>query len=144
MEMRTFGGTPGTVYDVTLRVRGVVEGEVYEGGTRMGKNFRIGGVQTTTPYAGHRKSYGLQVSAPAQQYWLNDTGVGYTSHNTMAVDYVATVKIEGGTTLKMTTFGCACLSNGLDRLTVDGLPPAPDWFLGQLLQVDVLSAVPAK
>ncbi|WP_437572099.1 hypothetical protein [Sorangium sp. So ce542] len=46
-ETRTFGGSPDTTCQVTVRPRGVVEPMTYPGGTSDGMHFGVGGSPTS-------------------------------------------------------------------------------------------------
>lgn len=141
----TIGGTPGTTYDVTLRVRGVVEPTKITGGTRPdtstvminGKSYRktpytVGGTpgdQTYQPWL-------FSVAKPAQNYFFNDYGL--TEHSTFLIDYQVTIPMEGGTKVTLD------VNDGNDheidnyaKLTNDGIPGSMN--LGQYVQLDVVS-----
>ena len=63
--VRTFGGQKGTVYDVTLYVRGVVEPKNFTGGTVQFQHFQTGG----TPVKNDYNFYSLHVSDPMSVYY---------------------------------------------------------------------------
>jgi hypothetical protein len=144
----TLGGTPGTTYDVTLRVRGVVEPTKITGGTRpdtstvviSGKMYRktpytVGGTpgdQTYQPWL-------FSVARPAQNYFFNDYGV--TEHSSFLLDYQVTIPMEGGTKVTLD------VNDGNDheidnyaKLTNDGIPGSMN--LGQYVQLSVVSVKP--
>src|SRR6185295_8709297 len=58
--VRTFGGKSGTLYDVTLHVRGVVEPKNFTGGEVRHDHFQAGG----TPVKNDYNFYSLHVSDP--------------------------------------------------------------------------------
>lgn len=131
------GGTPGTVYDVTFRIRGVVEVTSYIGGTRAGaasvlttpRNlFQVGGTpqQNNGGPSFDYNTYELDVSPPvasaaANVYFLNSVTVAQnphasgspTTHLTFDIDYTATIKVQGGgkVTLKVTDSNCTQVQN---------------------------------
>lgn len=140
----TFGGGQGSVYDVGIRVRGVVEPRTYAGGAADGKHFYLGGQP-----AGNEdyNVYSLEVSDPKQTYYFNgDEGKG-TSHYVFTVDHVKTIPIAGGAKLTFVAFdrNCSAIRNcmnpgpGCTPYVIDGVPPAPAAWNGQFLQLDVTS-----
>ncbi len=142
----SFGGEHGRHYATTLRFRGVVELAGYFGGTPLANHFYVGG----TPIGGVRNVYGLTVSSPNRTYYLNANAGGGTTGVTM-IDNTQTIAIEGGATVRIfsTDSDCMLLRNCMDGAgamcspyVVPGVPPAPSAFNGQLIQVNVVSAVP--
>ncbi|WP_437588516.1 hypothetical protein [Sorangium sp. So ce1000] len=133
-ESKTFGGTPDTVYQVTVRLRGVVEPETYKGGTPDGMHFRVGGM----PDHGEYNRYSITVSDPAQVYYLNDSpNVG---HDTFKIDHTKTIPIRGGAKVSFKGEDPNHISiTNFKHLVVDGVPPAPAPFNGQFIQLDVQS-----
>src|SRR3954471_11721432 len=65
--VRTFGGKPGVMYQVTLRVRGVVEPKNFTGGEVQFEHFQSGGEPVKNDY----NFYSLAVSNPAATYTVN-------------------------------------------------------------------------
>src|SRR5262245_40608366 len=66
----TLGGNPGTVYDVTLRIRGIFEPTTIAGGDTPDPAhpyFKAGGTVSTVDWS----QWGIEVSEPKQTYWLN-------------------------------------------------------------------------
>ncbi len=105
-ETVTFGGTPGTMYDVTVRVRGVVEPKDYIEGEQGPGGFYVGG------RPGEMNNYNvylLRVSSPAQDYFFNSIGE-QLAHNAYSMDYEATLTIEGGATLRFVASDSNCLA----------------------------------
>jgi hypothetical protein len=146
----TIAGTPGTTYDVVLRIRGIVEPTNIAGGERpdtstleyMNMSFRkvpytIGGtvVAEDADYA----QWSIAVTSPAQRYYLND--YQKVGHYIFELDYEITVPMEAGTTV---------ILNGTDenereivnyeQYTPDGI--AGSMNLGQFVQVDVVAVTP--
>jgi hypothetical protein len=140
----TMGGRAGVVYNVTLRIRGVVEPKVYAGGRGPGDHFYVGGTPTVTNY----NSYSLVVSSPAQTYYLNyDEAVG-EAHYVFTLDHMKVIQVAGGATINMevTDRDCAMVKNcqSFDTATcapyiVAGVPPAPAGFNGQFVHFDVVA-----
>jgi hypothetical protein len=140
---RTFGGNSDTVYAVTLRFRGVAEGNMYKHEDGMldaemttGPHFHVGGSVHE-----HFQVYSLAVSEPPQHFYLN---AFHDLVTPLPVDYTATIQVRGGATL---TFGMAdtntaCFANS-KQVVVAELPPAPAPFNGQFIQADVVSVTPA-
>jgi hypothetical protein len=141
---RTFGGAPTAVYAVTLRFRGVAEGNEYKFDNGLlddqmtaAPHFHVGGT-----VAEHFQIYSLAISAPQQIYYLN--AFPKLVSTLAVIDYTVTIQVRGGATV---TFGMgdtntACFSNH-EKLVVPGVPPAPEPFNGQFIQVDVVSVAPA-
>jgi hypothetical protein len=110
----SLGGTPSTLYDLTFRVRGIVEGYQYKGGTRdQGKDapatnpdfFHRGGQRLDTDTGGATyNSYQLDVSSafPGETatYFLNSIPVSPVDPGvkgmTFPIDYTKTIRVRGG------------------------------------------------
>ncbi len=138
--VKTMGGDPGTVYDVTLRVRGLTEPNTYKSGMLQGQRFYIGGTTNTAGYT----SYMMTVADPAQHYFFNYNAT--TGHTHFLLDYQVTVKIRGGSKVTFDVDGDGSVPDGhqvsnSDHLVVPDVPPAPMWYDGQFVQLDVISAV---
>jgi hypothetical protein len=138
----TLGGTNGTVYDVVLRFRGVIEQRTYQGGTEEGYWY-VGGdmPDRSDPF----NIYSLGISSPAQLFYVN---AGSSFQNRVyAVDYTETVQIAAGATVTLTadsTEGTEIMNldpNGNPEV-VPGVAPAPAAYDGQFLQMDVVSVTP--
>ncbi|XXT22483.1 hypothetical protein WME94_13080 [Sorangium sp. So ce429] len=133
-ETRTFGGSPDTLYQVTVRLRGVVEPMKYRDGTPDGMHFRVGGSPDNATY----NIYSITVSDPPQVYYLNDNpDVG---HDTFIIDHTKTIPVRGGATASFLGDGQndRQIAN-FKHLVVEGVPPAPEPFVGQFIQLDVQS-----
>jgi hypothetical protein len=112
------GGEPGTVYDVTIHVYGVVEPRAYQGGTRRaGPNFDVNGrdmwhVGGTIPAnPGTYNSYEFHVEPPvpgaANVYYLNSR-TGGDQQIVIRLDYEATFPVQGGGTIRFRSFDLNC------------------------------------
>ena len=138
--MRTFGGRKGTVYDVTLHVRGVVEPKNFTGGTVQFDHFQTGG----TPVKNDYNFYSLHVSDPEATYTFNrnEEKVG---HYVFAIDYRVRIPIRGGATVTMGAYDSndVAIANH-QHLMINGIPPAPAPFDGQFFQLDVESITPGN
>jgi hypothetical protein len=133
--VRTFAGKAGTLYNVTLHVRGIVEPKNFTGGEVQHDHFQSGG----TPVKNDYNFYSLRVSDPEATYTFNrnEQKVG---HYTFVIDYRVTIPIRGGATVTMGAYDSndVAIANH-QRLVVDGVPPAPQPFDGQFFQLDVES-----
>lgn len=137
---KTFGGTKGKRYLVTLRFRGVVEPMMYKGGKQDGDYFYVGGEPNNATY----NIYKISVSSPEQHYFLNrQDAVG---HRIFTIDYTKTIEIDGGATV--TFFGDGQngkLISNFDKLTVpDVSKEIKQPFHGQFVQVDVVEVKEGK
>jgi hypothetical protein len=92
----TFGGKPGTVYNVTLRIRGIFEPTTITGGDTPDPAhpyFKVGGTVSTADWS----QWGIEVSEPKQTYWLNHyPSVGHTIYKE---DFEATIAVAAGATV---------------------------------------------
>lgn len=154
----TFPGTPGVVYNVGIRVRGVVEFRDYQNGQHDGEHFYVGGtapdiVQTAEGSEEvHLNLYSLEISAPHQIYFLNHDGGLPTGTNSPVgiVDQTKTIQIEGGATVHAVAFdrncnaysNCESYDGPCAPILVPGVAPYPAAFSGQFLQLDVTSVTP--
>ena len=130
---KVFGGEPGKRYKVTLRFRGVVEPMMYKGGQQIGEYFYIGGEKNNGTY----NVYQISVSSPASHYFLNrQDKVG---HQIFTVDYTQTIEIDGGATVTFHGDGQnGRLITNFKKLVVPDVPPAPQPYNGQFIQVNVV------
>lgn len=133
--VRKFGGRFRCTYDVTLRVRGVVEPKNFNGGTVQLEHFQTGG----TPVKNDYNFYSLHVSEPEATYTFNrhERKVG---HYVFAIDYQVTIPVRGRATLTMGAYDSndVAIANH-EKLVVPGIPPDPLAFDGQFFQLDVVS-----
>lgn len=138
--VRTFGGKPGTLYEMTLHVRGVVEPKNFTGGEVQHDHFQIDG----TPVKNDYNFYSLHVSDPEATYTFNrnEEKVG---HYTFPIDYHVTIRIRGGATVIMGSYDSndVAIANH-QHFVVTGVPPAPESFDGQFFQLDVDSVKAVK
>jgi len=137
----TLGGGGAATYDVTLRFRGVVEGKTYSGGTVV-DYFVRGGAPADDTY----NVYALEVSDPPTTFYLNAGTSG--SGRPFVIDYTATVTMAAGATVTLT----ATAIDGVEHMNLDAddvpmvvpdVPPAPDAYDGQFIQMDVVSVEPS-
>ena len=159
-KMSTFqvGGTPGTVYNMTFRVRGVVEGYRYNGGTRdsgttlqmqttAGNDlFHRGGMQQATGASG--SDYNTMqldvtpaVTGEPNRYFFNSIpvppGDASASHLTFIIDFTKTIKITGGGTLTFASFDSNC------RLVMNCETSSTNMCMRHWSVASVSSAMPA-
>jgi hypothetical protein len=135
---KTFGGKPDTVYDVTVRARGVVEPKNFTGGTVEKDHLQIGG----SPVTDHYNLYQLKVSDPPQTYTFNrhQDKVG---HFVFPIDITAVIPIRGGATVTMGEYDTNDIAiANWKNIVVDGIPPAPTAYDGQFFQIEAVSAKP--
>jgi hypothetical protein len=173
MASKTMGGTPGTTYDVTLHIRGIVEANVYTGGTSDMNGFYVGGMVGGTEGGAQYSQYSLQVSSPAATYHLNQldpgaqqdkyknpTNGGVVHHFGFMIDYHETIKIAGGAmvTLKGQDNDCLmgrnckppandfghCDLQKMDGLAEDQVPQGATGFDGNFIWIDVEKASISK
>jgi len=138
-------GTSGASYDLTLRIRGVVEPTSIEGGMRtesstfMYKNmswrqvpYTVGGTVKAPDYQVWR----ISVDKPAQTYFLND--YQKTGHYVFKLDYQVTIPVAADAKV---TLECADSNerqiDNYERYAIDGIPGSMN--LGQFVQVNVVS-----
>jgi hypothetical protein len=150
-----FPGTPGLVYNVTLRVRGVVESNIYFGGTPSATedNPDFGlytGGRTST--VGQSHVYQLSVSAPKEVYYLNALQ-HRQMHAAFPVDYIFTIPIAAYAEIGFRQWDSDCrMVRNCDEASTEGPPgegichpsPVPDlaWigqpYDGQFLLLNVI------
>lgn len=135
-----FQGRTGKEYSVSLRFRGVVEQRAYTGGTDDGAYWQVGG---DTPGTGDVFNiYKLEISSPPQVFYLNKGTSGIS--RVWAIDYTKRIVISGGATITLTaqTIDTAIIDNtdgSGNRVYVPDVPPYPEAFPGQFIQMDVVS-----
>lgn len=130
----TLTGRAGTTYEIDLHLRGVVETKAYPGG--VGAPLSLGGTPVNDPW----NIYRLDISSPAQRWFLNNGDTG--QYFCRVIDERLTVRADGHA--QFTLFASTVDGNrseirnrGLDggALLVPSLSPSP--FDGQFLQMDV-------
>jgi hypothetical protein len=133
--VRTFDGKPGTTYEVTLHVRGVVEPKNFSGGEVQHEHFQAGGEPVRNDY----NFYSLHVSDPEATYTFN-RNAQKVGHYTFPIDYRVTIPIRGGAVVTMGAYDSndVAIANH-EHHVVAGAPPAPQPFDGQFFQLDVES-----
>jgi hypothetical protein len=136
----TFGGNPGVIHDVRLRIRGLFEPTTIEGGETPYPGhpyFKVGGTVSAREWS----AWHIEVSSPRQTYWLNH--YPKVSHTIYAEDFEATIPVAGGSAVVVRVV------DGNDRQIDNGAAGRPDRrqiikgvvdraLDGQLLRLDVL------
>lgn len=142
-----FGGDPTLVYDVEIRIRGLTEPKDFTGGTVVENHFQLGGTPGTNDY----NTYTIEVADPLEVYTLNRNEMG-VGHYTFVVDYTVTIPIRGGAEVRLAMRDPnnnaianpgGNIASG-EPFVVPDIPPAPDPFYGQFLQMDVMSVAPQR
>jgi len=144
----TMGGEAGVTYNVTLRIRGVLEPKTYAGGMTGTDHFYVGGAPTISNY----NTYRLVVSAPAQTYYLNYDNAKGEAYEVFPLDHSKVIPMTGGAslTLEVVDPDCAMVKNcksfdgACDPYVVANVPPAPAGFNGQFVHVDVVNVANAN
>lgn len=139
-DQSTLQGEEGVVYDVMIQVRGVVEMSSYNGGALDGPVY-VGGYVDS-----YWSPFWVEVSEPAQTYWLNPDGDGDLF--TYGVDYTYTLPVAHGATVEL--FGdsgndsCGLFNHDMGGapIVVPGVPPDPVPFNGQFVQIDAVTITP--
>jgi len=137
-ESTTIAGDDGVTYDVTLRIRGVVEQKTYSDYTASDGLWIEGG----TPDGGSFNIFRLQVSSPEKTYYLNSGSSGIDE--CVLLDIQKTVIMDDGATLTLMADagGDGLVTRNLDGygdpIVVNGVSPYPYAFDGQFVQVDIV------
>lgn len=132
------GGTEGVTYNLTVRVRAVVETTNYIGGTLYGGSGRVK-KDATSHTPGAHNVYALTVSDPPATYYLNH---GDGGEYVTALDYDVDIPINGGATVTLTAS-----SQGGTQIANTGNATVPDDdsaypiivsqpYNGQFMQID--------
>lgn len=135
----TFGGKPGTVYDVTLHIRGIFEPTIIKDGQTPDPQhpfFKVGGTVDANDWS----HWHIEVSEPKQTYWLNHYPA--FSHTIYKEDYEETIPVAGGATvvIRVIDGNDRQIDNGKtgpDRQQIiEGVVDKP--LAGQMLRLDVV------
>jgi hypothetical protein len=84
----------------------------------------------------------MTVADPEQHFFFNYSPT--TGHVHFTLDYEVTVQIRGGSDVTFEVDGDGSVPDGhqvsnFDELVVPDVPPAPEWYDGQFVQLDVVS-----
>lgn len=137
----TFGGKPGVVHAVRLRIRAIVEPTTIDGGETPYPDhpyFKVGGTIRAKDWS----AWHIEVSEPKQTYWLNHyPKVGHTIYRQ---DFEATIAVAGGANVIVRVV------DGNDRQIDNNEPGRPDRLqifpgvsdkplAGQMVRLDVVN-----
>jgi hypothetical protein len=112
----TLGGTPGQMYKISLKVRGMVEAKTYTGGmdrSSSGTQVPADGLYTgglANNSGNGYNIYFIRTDTPRQHYYLNQVGTGCNAaganctdtrirHSVFDVDMTVDITAEGGSTV---------------------------------------------
>ena len=118
----TIGGTPGTFYNITLRIHGMVEGKSYRNGGMDrddSADLPADGLYTggePDNQANGYNIYMIRTSSPAQDYFLNSIGTGNDQrirHSVFEIDFEFDLRVEGGSTVQLVSAdpNCSAIKN---------------------------------
>lgn len=150
-QMLSVGGNPELTYQVKLRVRGVTEAHTFNDA-----NGETIATETAAPYfldsSGGTPNedahalFWIDVPTPAEKYYLNAyyTVSGSVDHQLFVLDYEATILVKGGSVVTFNFKDDNTEQSANVSLVVPGIPPAPQVFDGQFVQLDVLEVSPAQ
>lgn len=170
---KKIAGDANVTYDVTLRVRGVVERYWYEGGTLdpVSKVFYTGGVPTVGGFASACKNkaselpfqlpaevsptdgcfngfnvFAMTVSEPKQHFYLNytaDKNGDRPPHAVYSQDYTVTMKMKGQATLDFFIIGSDEHQCYNHDKVIEGVTLTSSPYIGNFLQFDVVKVMRA-
>jgi hypothetical protein len=134
------GGKTGVIHDVTLRIQGIVEPTIIEGGETpyaAHPYYKVGGAIRARDWS----AWHIEVSNPAQTYWLNH--YPKVSHTIYKEDFEATIPMAAGASVTVRVI------DGNDRQIDNAEPGKPDRLqiikeisatplAGQMLRLDVV------
>jgi len=166
-------GDASVTYDVTLRVRGIVERYWYEGGTLdpVSNVFYTGGVPTVGGFASAQKNkvselpfplpteisptdgyfngfnvFAMTVSAPKQHFYLNytaDKNGDRQPHAVYSQDYTVTIQMQGQASLDFYIIGSDEHQCYNHDKVIDGVTLKSSPYIGEFLQFDVVKVTRA-
>lgn len=157
-DVLPFAGDPNVVYDVVVRIRGIIEPRVYSNGTPGTDSqwWYVGGSPGGPGDNRFYNVYKLVVSEPQQTYYLNNDYMKILGtmrsrdHDLHNVNYTGTIKVKGGATVDVVNQD---MPSGMNRNfmmhKVAGVPTElinqePNGFDGQFFYIEVESVTPAK
>ncbi len=137
VSTHTVGGSPATTYNVSVRVRGIVETKIYTGGTATSSLFAVKNATGDGNYLVN--NYTLEISSPPATYFLNNMAFDNQVH---ALDYHLDISMNGGATMTLR----AVTVDNQEHNNVAGLSVTDDDlahpiivaqpYVGQFLQID--------
>jgi hypothetical protein len=135
-------GAPDQHYSVVVHVRGVAELRRYTGGMSTSTPWYVGGTFARDGW----NAWKLSSSSSPQVYYLNagPTNMGGSS---VELDFEQTIEVAGMDTLSLSieSVDDQQIKNvGASGAPIvpAGIPPAPNAYDGQFVQVDFVSATP--
>jgi hypothetical protein len=170
---KKIAGDANVTYDVTLRVRGVVERYWYEGGTvdPVSKVFYTGGVPTVGGFTSACKNkasdlpfqlptevtpkdgcfngfnvFAMTVSEPKQHFYLNhttDKDGDRPPHAVYLQDYTVTVKMKGQATLDFFIIGSDEHQCYNHDKVIEGVTLTSSPYIGNFLQFNIVKVMRA-
>ncbi len=134
----SLGGDPTKLYDVELRIRGVMENHDYGGqGTKQGDWVLVGG---DLPAPGAIHVFGFTVRDPEETYFFNSWNDTSDPARIIAMDYTVTLPMRGGGQVRVFEYDdIGKIWSNAEGLKIEGISPYPEAFDGQFMQVDVVS-----
>ena len=165
---RQVAGDPNVTYNVTLRVRGIMEGYWYDGGTLdpVSKTFYTGGVPTVGGFSSACKNkaselpfqlpsevaptdgcfngfnmFAMTVSAPKQHFYLNYTAQkdgDRPPHAVYQQDYTVTLQLKGQAKLDFYIVGSDEHQCYNHNKVIDGVTLTSSPYIGEFVQFDVV------
>ncbi|MEO5769524.1 MAG: hypothetical protein ABIS92_14320 [Polyangia bacterium] len=139
MASVTMGGTQGTMYQVKIHVRGVVEPTHITGGTPgTPPQFVTGGsAYANNTNEGSYQQWRLTTTVPNQHYYLNIFTAGL-SHIVQLIDYPQTIMIGGGSvvTLDVHDGNAHAISNTVNNPPKMAPGVSGSVMSGQYVQID--------
>ena len=144
VHVLTLGGDPSLLYEVELRVRGVVELVMYLRGERVNPRIVRGGAVGQQAFT--TSSFALSVSSPVANYFLNHRDGGAIFG---AIDSAFVFVANGNSTITLEVNPPPFVPDGSQRnnrdgATVKGDDLGPQPYHGQFLQLDLLSVAEAR
>lgn len=133
-ESVVMAGEDGVIYGVRLAVKGVLEHQQYDNGVCDGQ-WCVGGDAPLNPW----NEVTITVSDPPGEYHPNSGEAGV--YEVFAIDEERTVAIAAGATIEIQIDGngTCSIENGT-AIVIPGVPPDPQAFDGQFLQLDLVDA----
>ncbi len=139
------GGDPQTTYKITLHFRGLTEAHTFTPQVPDSPAPHMIKGSVGTPNVDAHTKFWLEVAQPTEKYYANafSSIEGEFDHRLFALDYMADITVQGGATVAFKyTDDNTEQSRNFNNTVVPGVPPDPNPFDGQFLQVDVVSVAP--
>jgi hypothetical protein len=136
-ESTTLDGESGNTYDVTIRVRGVVEQKTYSDYSNPDGMWIEGG----SPDGGTFNVFRLQISSPEKTIYLNSGTSGIDQ--CFPLDIQKTIVMDHGAVLALLAdaggdgLGTRNMDGSGEPIVVGGVSPYPYAFDGQFVQIDI-------